>query len=250
MDDHIYFARTEKGREELLGSEHSLKPRQRQVLFLVGEAIGVGELRVKLPTCQELDAILDQLWGEGYIGQVKPAGLAPSQIDVGAALSVLRGSRLDAARQHALRILATLVGEQSPAYVKVKGATDVATFTQAVASGKKVLAAVASSAQATAFESGVLAILNLPESDQVPASSPNPNPAKLNGIEAAKGHALEIVRSLVGERSPIYAKLDGCHNRAEFIEAVGAGKKVLAAVASSKSAQAFEAEVLARLEKH
>lgn len=250
MDDHIFFARTEKGRAELLGSEHALKARPRQVLFLVGDAVGVGDLRAKLPTCQELDAILDMLWEEGYIGQVKPAAKAPGQADVSAALSVLRGSRLEAARQHALRILATLAGEQSPAYAKVKSAPDVAAFGQAIAAGKKVLAAVASSTQATAFESGVLAILNLPASDLVPASSPNPNPAKLNGIESAKGHALEIVRSLVGERSPIYAKLDGCHNRADFIEAVGAGKKVLAAVASAKSAQAFEAEVLARLEKH
>lgn len=248
MEDHICFARTEKGREELLGTEHALKPRSRQVLFLVGEAITVGELRAKLPTCQELDAILEQLWEEGHIGQVKPAGKVPGHEDINAALSVLRGSRLEAARQHALRILAALVGEQSPAYAKVKGAADAAAFGQAVAGARKVLAAVASSAQASAFEGGVLAILNLPETDQVPA--PSPNPAKLNGIEAAKGHALEIVRGLVGERSPVYAKLDAAHNRGELIAAVDAGKKVIAAVASAKRAQSFEAEVLARLEKH
>lgn len=248
MEDHICFARTEKGRAELLGDDHALKARPRQVLFLINDAIAVGELRAKLPTCQELDAILDQLWEAGYIGQAKPTGKGP-EVDVGAALNVLRGSRLEAARQHALHILVELVGVQSPVYAKVKGAADVVAFRQAVASGRKVLAAVASATQAAAFESGVLAILNLPESDHAPASAPNPNPARLNGIEAAKGHALEIVRSLVGERSPIYARLDGCHNRADFIEAVGAGKKVLAAVASAKNAQAFEAEVLARLEK-
>lgn len=248
MDDHILFARTEKGRDELLGTAHALKPRPRQVLFLIGDAIGVGELRAKLPACQELDAILEQLWQGGFIGQVKSAGHAGVQEDVSAALDVLRGSRLDAARQHALRVLVALVGEQSPAYAKVSRAQDQPAFALAIAGAKKVLAAVASPAQANAFEGGVLAILNLPGSDQVPGFSPNP--AKLNGIEAAKGHALEIVRSLVGERSPVYAKLDAAHNRGEFIEAVGAGKKVLAAVASSKQAQVFEAEVLARLEKH
>lgn len=248
MDDHIFFARTERGREELLGSEHALKPRQRQVLFLIGDAIGVGELRAKLPTCQELDAILGQLWEDGYIGQVKPGGKPHTTDDVSAALTLLRSSRLDAARQHALRIIASLAGEQSPAYAKIKNTQDVASFTQAVTSARKLLAAVASSAQAAAFESGVLAILNLPESDRVPASSPNPNPAKMNGIESAKGHALEIIRAVVGERSPVFAKLEACHNRADFIEAVGAGKKVIAAVASSTRAKTFEAEVLARLE--
>lgn len=250
MDDHIVFARTERGREELLGADHALKPRPRQVLFLVGEAISVGDLRAKLPTCQELDGILEQLWEEGYIGQVKPSVKANSQGDVNAALSLLRGSRLEAARSHALGILTNLVGDKSPAYHKVKEAQDAATFTAALASARKILAAVASATQAAAFESGALAILNLPASGEVPAAPSNPNPAKMNGIESAKGHALEIVRSLVGEKSPVYMKLDGCHNRAEFMEAINAGKKVIAAVASSAKAKTFETEVMARLSDH
>lgn len=51
MDKHLCFARTEKGREELLGSPHTLKPRSRQVLFLVGDSISVADLKEKLPTC-------------------------------------------------------------------------------------------------------------------------------------------------------------------------------------------------------
>lgn len=170
MDDQLYFARTEKGRAELLGSTHALKPRHRQVLFVVGEAIGVGELRAKLPGCQELDAILAQLLLDGYIGQAMPAGQPP----------------------------------------------------------------VPANASAT----------------QPPAPGNDPDPARLNGIASAKGHALAIIRSLVGERSPVYARLDSAHDRGALIEAVGAGKKVIAAVASASQAQAFEAEVLARLENH
>lgn len=261
MDRNICFARTEKGRTELLGAGRSLKPRQRQVLFLVGDAISVAELMEKLPSCQELEAILEQLWDDGYIGQVKPGGAAratpqdksPSPADVDAALRLLRGSRLDAARQHALGVLANLVGEQSPVYVRVKEAADTAAFTQAVAQGKKLLAAVASAAQAAAFEHGVLAILNLPDTDEIasaePTTLPASDPGHLNGIDSAKGHALEIVASLVGKRSPVYARLNEAHNRAEFIDAVCASRKVIAAVASASHAQNFETAVLEMLKR-
>ncbi len=250
MDDRHFFARTEKGRAELLGTAHALKQRQRQVLFLINDAIGVAELREKLPACQELDAILEHLWQEGYIGQVKRAGMPESEIGIGDALSLLAGSRLEAARQHALRVLADLAGEQSPAYARVRDASDAETFTQAIGYARKMLATIASAAQAAAFEAGVLAILNLPVSGHVPAASPNPNPARMNGIESAKMHALETIRALVGERSPVYARLNGAHNRAEFIEAVAAGRKVIAAVASSARASSFETEVLALLSDH
>lgn len=46
---------------------------------------------------------------------------------------------------------------------------------------------------------------------------------QINGIASAKMRALEIVTSLVGTRSPVYAKVDSCQNRAELIEAVSAG---------------------------
>lgn len=250
MDDRVVFARTELGRNELLGTEHALKQRQRQVLFLITDAISVGELRAKLPACQELDAILEHLWEAGFVGQVKRAGMAESQMGISDALNVLGHSRLEGARQHAMRVVASLAGEQSPAYARLKSARDTADFTQAVALAKKMLATVASAHQAAAFEGGVLAILHLPESDTLPPSSPNPNPARMNGIESAKAHALDVFRVLVGEKSPVYAKLNAAHNRAEFAEAVAVGKKVIAAVASSTKAGAFESEVMARLEEH
>lgn len=243
MDKHLCFARTEKGRAELLGASKSLKPRARQVLFLVGDTISVDELKQKLPTCQELEKILEQLWEEGYIGQVK-ASKPSHKTDAALKSGDPASTPLEAARELALRVLATLAGEQSPIYAQVKNAPDMEAFIQAVAAGKKVLAAVASSAQANAFEHSVLAILPSQGTGDAPAA------AQINGIESAKGRALEIICSLVGDRSPVYAKVNGAHNRADFIDAVGAGKKVIAAVASASHAQSFESEVLGMLEDH
>lgn len=249
MDASMTFSRTEKGREELLGSQHTLKQRQRQVLFLINDAISVAVIREKLPACQELEGILELLWQEGYIGQVKGSSQQQS-IEISDALHLLGRSRLEAARQYALGILTSLVGERSPAYARISRAQDIDSFTQAVTSSRKILAAVASSNQAQGFEQAVLSILNLPESDHLPPSSPNPNPARLNGIEAAKVHALGIVGEVIGVKSPIYAKLNEAHNRSDFSAAVAASKKVIAAVASTAKASEFEREVLARMPTH
>lgn len=233
MDKHLCFARTEKGREELLGSARTLKARPRQLLFLVGDSISVGELKEKLPTCTELERILEQLWEDGYIGQVKSSRLVHKD-----EADALAASPLDAAKQHALRILATLAGEQSPIYIQVSRAEDVASLVQAIAHGKKMLAAVASAAQAATFEQTVLSILKPAMSGDV---------VHVNGIDHAKMRALEIITSLVGTKSPIYAKVNACHSRADLIDAVNAGKKVISAVASASHGQSFESEVLALL---
>jgi hypothetical protein len=233
MDKHLCFARTEKGREELLGSAKTLKARPRQVLFLVGDSISVSALKEKLPTCAELENILEQLWEDGYIGQVKSSRLLHKE-----EAEIMAASPLEAGKQHALRILATLAGEQSPIYIQVSRAADVDSLIQAVAQGRKMLAAVASAAQAATFEQTVLSILKPLMSGDV---------VHVNGIEHAKGRALEIISSLVGTRSPIYAKMNACHSRADLIDAVSAGKKVIAAVASASHGQSFESEVLSLL---
>lgn len=74
-EDRTTFARTEKGRVDLLGSSHALK--QRQALFVINEAISVGELRKKLPSCPELESILDALWEDGYIDRSNPTPRRP-----------------------------------------------------------------------------------------------------------------------------------------------------------------------------
>jgi len=239
MDDFLCFARTEKGREELLGGSRTLKHRPRQVLFLVGESVSVGELKEKLPTCQELENILEQLWEDGFIGQIKST--KPKSEPIVVAPVNMPSTPLEKARQLALQTLASLAGDQSPVYLEVKNADDPNAFAEAIAHGKRVLASVASSAQANTFEQSVLAILN---PGSVEAAVP------INGIASAKLRALEIITSLIGTRSPVYAKIESCTSRTEFMDALGAGKKVIAAVASSSHAQNFETEVLSLLEEH
>ncbi|PIQ12883.1 MAG: hypothetical protein CO125_06650 [Hydrogenophilales bacterium CG_4_9_14_3_um_filter_59_35] len=80
MDENLCFSRTEKGREELLGSHRALKLRPRQVLFLINDSISVAELKEKLPTCLELENILERLREEGFIDQVKSTE-APHKAD-------------------------------------------------------------------------------------------------------------------------------------------------------------------------
>lgn len=238
MDRRLCFSRTEKGREELVGAQHTLKPKQRQVLFLVGEAVTLDALHQQLPHCTELAGIVQHLWEEGYIGIVKPSdGQAKGEM-LRAALAVVNWSRLDTARQEALARLATLVGSQSPSYHNLRDSNNVDDFRVALQAACKVVSAVASPAQAHALEADVEAILRLPAE----------NAARHNGIDVAKRHALEIVASLVGEKSPVYAKISHASDAAALREAVAAGRKVLAAVASSTRAQSFEAEVLKLLE--
>ena len=80
MDENSRFSRTEKGQEELMGSHRALNLRPRQVLFLINDSISVAELKEKLPTCLELENILERLREEGFIDQVKSAE-APHKVD-------------------------------------------------------------------------------------------------------------------------------------------------------------------------
>jgi hypothetical protein len=148
-------------------------------------------------------------------------------------------SPFEAAREMALHVLATLVGEHSPVYAQVAKAGDSAALMEAVAAGKRILASVASTQQAEAFVRDVTALLG-----RVKVGTP------INGIASAKVRALEIICSLVGDRSPVYAKVNGANDRDDFLTAVSAGKKVIAAVASSSHAQNFESEVMGLLESH
>lgn len=134
---------------------------------MVGDNVSLATLAAQLPSCTELEAIVQYLWDEGYIGLVNSSGALAAKTSVDEALAVISSSRLDAARQHALAYLTPIIGEQSPVLQRMRAAQDPASFTGAVAEAKKLVAAVASSAKASAFEAGVMAILNLPK---LPAS--------------------------------------------------------------------------------
>ncbi len=235
MDRQRCFSRTEKGRMELVGSQRVLKPKQRQVLFLIGESVSLDTLARQLPNCEELQEIVQFLWHEGYIA---PNDSGENLHDrVRDALAVIREERLEAARQHALSYLAPLIGANSPACTHIREARDLESFRKAVSESRRILAAVASVSKALAFETGVLAILNLPaHQDDGP-----------QGLEAARRLALETLAKYVGERSPAYARVRDAKTRAAFLEAVRSGRRILAAAASASKAAAFAEEVMQRL---
>ncbi len=240
MDKALCFSRTEKGRAELIGSQHALKPKQRQVLFMVTDNVSLATLSAQLPNCTELESIVQHLWDEGYIGLVSSGGGSGTKASVADALAVISTSRLEAARQHALTYLAPIVGEQSPVLQRLGAARDTVSFSEAVAEAKKLVAAVASASKALAFETGVLAILNLPT--QAAADT-----VRHNGIESARTRALEIIATHIGTNSPAYTRLKAAGTREQFVEAVKNSRRILAAAASASHAAAFESEVLGLL---
>lgn len=168
---------------------------------------------------------------------MSPAGVASDQDRVRDALAIIGSSRLDAARQHAMAYLAPIIGELSPAFQRLRAATDTETFASAVAECKKLVAAVASSSKALAFEVDVMAILNLPA----------PQGPNHNGIETARQRALEIIAAHIGQGSPAYIKIREAGSREQFLEAVRSSRRILAAAASASKAAAFETKVMSHL---
>lgn len=73
MDMTMQLFRTEKGHEEIFNHGHTLLPRQRQILFAIGNGISFVELRNKLPSCAELETMLNDLLQSGFI-QPQPDG--------------------------------------------------------------------------------------------------------------------------------------------------------------------------------
>lgn len=54
MDKTLCFSRTEKGREELIGGQRALNPKQRQVLFMIGDNVSLATLAAQLPSYNDL----------------------------------------------------------------------------------------------------------------------------------------------------------------------------------------------------
>jgi hypothetical protein len=164
MDMTMHLSRTVKGHEEIFNLGHTLRPRQRQILFSVGEGISFGELCKKMPNCAELEAMVNDLLQNGFIqalrnmtgGQSAPVAAAPRRPAADAApVAVQSPARLEIARSFALEFLAGLVGTKSPAYRKMSEVQDLAGFTAVLPMCYKVIAAVASPHQAAELESEI-----------------------------------------------------------------------------------------------
>ena len=163
MDLTMQLARTAKGQEEIFNLGHTLRPRHRQILFSVGNGISFGELRGKLPNCEDLEAMVNELLQSGFIQalrnmaggkSVAPAAAAPAAVPPAAATLAQSTARLEDARGYVLAFMGALVGTKSPAYRKMSEVQDLASFHVALAMCQRVIAAVASPHQAAELEAG------------------------------------------------------------------------------------------------
>jgi hypothetical protein len=150
MEMTMQLSRTHKGHEEIFNNGHTLRPRQRHILFSMGsESISFGELCKKLPHCAELEAMISELLQHGFVQVLRGAGGKPTVAPVAAPIDV------SCARAYALDFMADLVGTRSPAYRQMSEVTDMAGLATVLPMCRKVIAAVASPRHAAELEAGV-----------------------------------------------------------------------------------------------
>ena len=169
MDMTMQLFRTVKGQEEIFNHGHTLRPRQRQILFSVGDGISFGELCKKMPNCTELETMVNDLLQSGFIqalrsmanAQGTPAAVpkrpevTATSVAATAPVAMQSSASLENARSYALEFLTALVGTKSPAYRKMSEVQDMAGFNTVLPMCYKVIAAVASPHQAAEMEAEV-----------------------------------------------------------------------------------------------
>lgn len=159
MDMTVHLSRTEKGQDEIFNLGRTLRPRQRQILFSIGNGILFGDLCGKLPNFTELETMLNDLLREGYIqalhddmaSEVPSPAIEPSPPPP-SSVPAQPTANLEAGRSYVLAFLATLVGTKSPAYRQMSEVADMASFNKVLPICRKVVAAVASPRQAAEME--------------------------------------------------------------------------------------------------
>jgi len=166
MNMTMQLSRTEKGHEEIFNHGHTLRPKQRQILFAIGNGISLGELRNKSPSGAELETMVNDLLQSGFIqsrsggsaAQVVPVASSPAE-PAPATPPVAASQPADsllAGRNYVLEFMATLVGTKSPAYRQMSEVRDLAGFNSVLPMCRRVIAAVASPHQAAEMEAGAI----------------------------------------------------------------------------------------------
>jgi len=165
MDMTMQLSRTEKGHEEIFNHGHTLRPRQRQILFAIGNGISLGELRNKSPSGAELETMVSDLLQSGFIQsrsggtatQAAPAASSPAEPALAPPVAASQpADSLTAGRNYVLEFMATLVGTKSPAYRQMSEVRDLAGFNSVLPMCRRVIAAVASPHQAAEMEAGAI----------------------------------------------------------------------------------------------
>lgn len=166
MNPNICYTRTAIGREELKQPKLGLRPRCRQLLFVLDGTLSVEQLRQTMPGIADLEGTLQDMLKLGLIcpgSELAEAGAAPGQHDdlavkMDQALhhSADSGNQFEDAKLHAVDMMVALFGAKSSHVDKLLQAKNKTELLTAVTACKKILAAVASSSKAQNFEQSVM----------------------------------------------------------------------------------------------
>lgn len=170
MNPALCYVRTPLGREELRQPKLGLKPRCRQLLFVLDGTLSVAQIGETMRGITDLEGTLQDML---QLGLICPSGEAPTQTSVAATShddladklnhamhhSTDSGNRFEDAKHHAVDMMTALFGAKSSHVDKLAQASTQDELLAEVAKCKKILGAVASSSKAQHFEQSVLAAL-------------------------------------------------------------------------------------------
>jgi len=161
MEMTMHLSRTAKGQEEIFNHGHTLRPKQRQILFSLGNGISFAELRSKLPNCAELESMVSELLQSGFIQPLRDMAAGTGKPVVAPAAPAAPGfaapmnSALADCHSYVLDFMSALVGTKSPAYRQMSEVLDIDGFNAVLPMCRRVVAAVASPHQAAEMEAEV-----------------------------------------------------------------------------------------------
>jgi hypothetical protein len=182
MNPTTCFIRTAIGREELQTPKLGLRPRCRQLLFVLDGKLSVDQLRVTMSGIADVEGTLQDMLKLGLIcaaGETSASSAvqhtaAPVQqttaavdhhddladkLDQAMHHSADSGNRFEDAKHHAVDMMIALFGAKSSHVAKLAQAKDKSELLTEVSACKKILSAVASSSKAQSFEQSVMAAL-------------------------------------------------------------------------------------------
>ncbi|GBL46340.1 hypothetical protein SFMTTN_2153 [Sulfuriferula multivorans] len=176
MNPALCYIRTALGRDELQQPKLGLKPRCRQLLFVLDGTLSIAQLGQSMPGISDLEGTLQDMLKLGLIclssdtpapakTGVKESAATSSHDDLAEKLdhamhhSTDSGNRFEDAKRHAADMMTALFGAKSSHVDKLAQASTQGELLAEVAKCKKILGAVASASKAQHFEQSVLAAL-------------------------------------------------------------------------------------------
>ncbi|WP_413438602.1 hypothetical protein ACFDAU_03295 [Sulfuriferula sp. GW1] len=174
MNPALCFIRTALGGDELQQPKLGLRPRCRQLLFVLDGTLSIAQLAQSMPGISDLEGTLLDMQKLGLIclsseapvkTEVAESTPTSSHDDLAEKLdhalhhSSDSGNRFEDAKRHAADMMTALFGAKSSHVDKLAQARTQGELLAEVAKCKKILGAVASASKAQHFEQSVLAAL-------------------------------------------------------------------------------------------